>query len=158
MNLYRCAKFDPDRSSGLEAFPDLRIDETLTQPCPSGTNGLFFFSSCALADEYAYMCQMWSRSVQLFGIFPIFFYLRPPNPLLIPLRAREVTFFSRCPFPDKTAYVCQIWPRSVQWFATGPSVTANVSSGFSRCCADSRKNTPKNNIYTSKIIIPARTC
>ncbi len=24
--------------------------------------------------------------------------------------------------------------------------------------ADSRKNTPKNNIYTSKIIIPARTC
>ena len=24
--------------------------------------------------------------------------------------------------------------------------------------ADSRKNTPKNNIYTSKIIFPARTC
>ena len=29
---------------------------------------------------------------------------------------------------------------------------------FAAVCADSRKNTPKNNIYTSKIIIPARTC
>ena len=29
---------------------------------------------------------------------------------------------------------------------------------FAAVCADSRKNMPKNNIYTSKIIIPARTC
>ena len=29
---------------------------------------------------------------------------------------------------------------------------------FAAVRADSRKNTPKNNIYTSKIIIPARTC
>ena len=29
--------------------------------------------------------------------------------------------------------MCQIWSRSVQWFATGPSVTAKVSSVVSRC-------------------------
>ena len=27
MNLHTCTKFDPDRSSGLEAFPDLWIDD-----------------------------------------------------------------------------------------------------------------------------------
>ena len=31
MNLYMCVKFDPDRSgSGLDAFPDLSIDDPLT--------------------------------------------------------------------------------------------------------------------------------
>ena len=29
MNLYMCAKFGPDRSSGLEAFPDLLIDDPI---------------------------------------------------------------------------------------------------------------------------------
>ena len=30
MNLYACAKFGPDLSRGLEAFPDLWIDDPLT--------------------------------------------------------------------------------------------------------------------------------
>ena len=29
MNLYTCAKFGPDRSRGLEVFPDLGIDDPL---------------------------------------------------------------------------------------------------------------------------------
>ena len=100
-------------------------------PLPIGYQGLIF-SLCPFQDEYAYVCQMLSRSVQLCGIFPPFLYVRR-NPLQIPPGAREVTCFSRCPFPDESAYVCQIWSRSVQLFATGPSVTANVSSLLSRC-------------------------
>ena len=97
VNLYTCAKFGPDRSSGLEAFPALWIDDPLTPRCPSGIK--VFFSSCPLPDEYAYVCQIWSRSVQLFAIVPTFLYVLLPNPLQIPLGAREVNF-SRCPFPD----------------------------------------------------------
>ena len=41
MNLYTCAKFGPDRSSGLEAFRDVLIDDPLT-PFPSGIKGLTF--------------------------------------------------------------------------------------------------------------------
>ena len=81
-NLHTCVKFGPDRSSGLEAFPDLCINDPLTS---------------------------------------------------MPVGYREVNCFSRCPFPDEYAYVCQLLSRSVQWFATGPSVTAKVSSVFSRC-------------------------
>ena len=35
INVYTCAKYGPDRSSGLEAFPDLLIDDPLT-PMPLG--------------------------------------------------------------------------------------------------------------------------
>ena len=41
MNMYTCAKFDPDRSRGLEAFPDLWIDDPLT-PIPLGYQGVTF--------------------------------------------------------------------------------------------------------------------
>ena len=41
VNLYTCAKFDPDRSSGLEAIPDLLIDDPLT-PIPLGYQGVNF--------------------------------------------------------------------------------------------------------------------
>ena len=51
MNLYMCAKCGPDRSSGLEVFPDVLIDDPL--PCPSVITGLMF-SSCPFPDEYAY--------------------------------------------------------------------------------------------------------
>ena len=98
MNLYTFAKFGPDRSRALEAFPYLWIDPPYP-PCPSGIKGLMF-CSCPFPDEYSYVCQIWSRSVPLFGIFPTFLYVWPPNPLQIPLGAREVIFFSRCPFPD----------------------------------------------------------
>ena len=75
-------------------------------------------------------------------------YVWPPNPLQIPRGAREVNFFSRFPFPDQSAYVCQIWPRSVQWFATGPSVTAKVSSVFCRSwCWLAQKHTQKQHLY-----------
>ena len=79
MNLYTCAKFGPNRSRGLEAFPDLWINDPPRPQCPSGINGLMF-SSCLFPDEYAYMCQMCFRSVQLYGFFPTFLNLWPPWP------------------------------------------------------------------------------
>ena len=49
MNLHTCLKFGPDRSRGLESFPELSIDDSLT-PCPSGIEVLIF-SSCPFPDE-----------------------------------------------------------------------------------------------------------
>ena len=46
--------------------------------------------------------------------------------------------------------VCQFWSRSVQWFATGPSVTATVSSGFSRCWRWlAQKHAKKQHLYVN---------
>ena len=83
VNLYTCAKFGPDRSSRLDDLPDLRIDDPLTAPhAPRVSRGCYiFFSSCPFPYEYAYVCQIWSRSVQMFGIFPTYVYVCPPNPL-----------------------------------------------------------------------------
>ena len=39
MNVYTCAKFGPDRSRGLDAFPDLWIDDPLTS-MPLGNQGV----------------------------------------------------------------------------------------------------------------------
>ena len=114
-----------------------------------GYQGVNLFTSCPFPDEYAYLFQMWSRSVQLFGIFPTFLYVWPHNPLQIPSGFEKLILFSRCPFPDEPAYVCQIWSRSVQWFATGPSVTAKVSSVLSRCwCWLAQKHAKKQHLYT----------
>ena len=56
VNLYTCAKFGPDRYSGLEAFPDLWIDDPPNPTMPLGYQ--VFFSSCPFPDEYAYVCQI----------------------------------------------------------------------------------------------------
>ena len=42
--------------------------------------------------------------------------------------------------------------------AAFPEFVLRLVQFFAAVRADSRKNTPKNNIYTSKIIIPAQTC
>ena len=148
VNLYTCAKLCADRSRGFGSFPRFMNWWPPNTAMPLGYQGVIFFSSWQFPDEYAYVCQIWYQSVQMFGIFPTFLYVWPTNPLQIPLEAREVTFFSRCPFPDKSANVCQIWSRSVQWFATGPSVTAKVSSVFSRCWRWlAQKHATKQHLY-----------
>ena len=62
------------------------------------------------------------------------------------------------PFPDEYAHVCQIWYQSVQPFGSFSWICATLVRLLATGRAVSCKNTPKNNIYTSKIIIPARTC
>ena len=52
---------------------------------PWGLEPVNLFSLCPFPDESAYVCRIWSRSVQLFGIFPTFLNLWPPNPLQMPL-------------------------------------------------------------------------
>ena len=39
MNMHTCAKFDPDRSIGLEAFPDVWIDDPLKFHAPRVSRG-----------------------------------------------------------------------------------------------------------------------
>ena len=78
---------------------------------------------------------------------------------------------SLCPFPDESADVYQMWCQSVQPFDSLPDLdlwppktprnapcVLRFIYPFATGRAVSHKNTPKNNIYTSKIIIPARTC
>ena len=79
VNMYTCAKCGPDRSSGLEAFPDSWIDDPLT-PMPLGYQRVHL-SSCPFPHECAYVWQSCFRSVQLFGLFPTFLKLRPLTPL-----------------------------------------------------------------------------
>ena len=74
---------------------------------PLGYERVIFFSSYPFPYEFAYVCHFCSQSVQLFGFFPTFLNLCPPDPLQMPLGARGVTFFSLCQFPDKSVYVCQ---------------------------------------------------
>ena len=79
--------------------------------------------------------------------------LWPPK---TPRNARCVLRFIY-PFPDESAHVCQIWYQSVQPFGSLSWICATLVRLLATGRAVSRKNTPKNNIYTSKIIIPART-
>ena len=66
---------------------------TPNPPCPPGIEGLMF-SSCPFPDEYPCVCQIWSRSVQLFGIFSTFLNLWPPDPLQMPLGDWGVNFLA----------------------------------------------------------------
>ena len=57
---------------------------------PRSLKGLICLASYihSHADGSPYMCQIWSQSVQLFGIFPTFLNLWPSDPLQMPLGAR----------------------------------------------------------------------
>ena len=94
MNLYTCAKFGPDRSSSLEAFPDVLIDDPLT-PMTLGYQGVNFGLKSIPRLIYIYVCQIWSRSVQLFGIFPTLFeYVTNLTPSKYPLGLERLIFLA----------------------------------------------------------------
>ena len=82
MNLHTCAEFGPDRSSCLASFLHFWICDPLTPyKCPLMSRGVTFFNLHQFRDESAYVCHIWSRSVQWFGIFPRFVILthKPPK-------------------------------------------------------------------------------
>ena len=83
------------------------------------------------------------------------FWALPPRNAPFVLRSN---LFGIYPFPDESAHVCQIWCQSVQPFGSFSWICATLVRLLATGHAVSRKNTPKNNIYTSKTIIPARTC
>ena len=82
---------------------------------------------------------------------------KPPPPEMPPCVLR-FNWFGIYPFPDESAHVCQIWCQSVQRFGSFSWICANLVRLLATGRAVSRKNTPKNKIYASKMIIPARTC
>ena len=117
MNMYTCAKFDPDRSSGSEAFPYLWIDDSLTPHAPRVSRGYFLahvhsqmnMHMCAKFGPDRYSCLAYLPHVVWW----------PPNPLQKPLGARYVNLFSLFPFPDESVYVCQVgpdWSRGLEAF------------------------------------------
>ena len=61
-------------------------------------------------------------------------------------------------YPYEFAHVCQPWCQSAQPFGGFSRICAKGSSAFRRWKRWLAQKHAKNNIYTSKIIIPARTC
>ena len=158
MNLHMCTKFDANRTSRLTSSPDFWICDPLTPP---HVEGRIVFSRCPFPDESAEVCQIWCQSVQLFDSLPILLDLGPPEPPPppeMPPFVLRFNWFGIYPFPDEYAHVCQIWCQSVQRFGSFSWICAKLVRLLATGRAVSRKNTPKNNIYTSIIIIPARTC
>ena len=88
---------------------------------PRGIEGLILLTSYANshADGSAYVCQIWSRSVQGFDSFPRFKNWWPPNSPC-PSGMKGLLFISY-PFPDEYEYVSRMCSRSVQLFCLFPT-------------------------------------
>ena len=156
MNLHICTKFGANRISRFTSSPDFWICDPLT-PHPPNVEGRILSSLCPFPDESADIYQIWCQSVQPFDSLPDFWICDPLNPPKYAL-CLEVQFVWHISIPDESAHVCQIWYQSVQPFGSFSWICATLVRLLATGRAISRKNTPKNNIYTSKIIIPARTC
>ena len=118
-----------------------------------GIEGRLVFSLCPFPDESADVnqsCANWTASQD-------FCIVDPLTPQVSPCVSRG-NLFGVYPFPYEFAHVCQIWCQSAQPFGSFSRMCSRLVPLFAAERADSRNNMPKNNIYTSKIIIPARTC
>ena len=118
------------------------------------SRGDIVFSLCPFSDESADVYQIWCQSVQPFDSLPDFWICDPLKPPEMPPSVLRLNLFGMYPFPDESAHVCQIWCQSVQPFGSFSRICAKLVRLLATGRAVSRKNTPKNNIYTSKIIIP----
>ena len=154
--LQRCAKFGAYRSSRLTASQYFWICVTLTSPrnAPWGIEGRLVFSLCTFTDESAEVNQSWCQS----DSFPRLLNSWPLKTPQVPPCVSRGNLFGVYPFPYEFAHEFQIWCQSAQPFGSFPEFALSLVRLFAAARADSRKNTPKSNIYTSKIIIPARTC
>ena len=157
MNLHICTKFGANRIRRLTSSPDFWICDPLTPPPPPNVEGRILSSLYPFPDESADVYQIWCQSVQPFDSLPDFWICDPLNPPKYAL-CLEVQFVWHISIPDESALVCQILYQSVQPFGSFSWICATLVRLLATGRAVSRKNTPKNNIYTSKIIIPARTC
>ena len=108
----------------MAVFPQFNVWPP-TPPLPNAPRGLERLISLASyvhshADGSAYVCQICSWSVQLFGIFPTFFNVWPPIPLQMPLGVRGVNLLAYVHSQNESAYVCLIWFQSDQLFGIIP--------------------------------------
>ena len=96
MNLHMCAKFGPDRSSCLGSILHFLICDPLTpSQMPLGVSSPLICLAYVHSQMNLHVdvCRIWSRSVQLLGIFPTFLNLWPPDPLQMPLDVSRGYFF-----------------------------------------------------------------
>ena len=143
----------------FDSFPDFWIGHPLKPPkCP-----LVSLRSNCLAYIHSqmnlHMCTKFdaNRTSRLTSSqdFWICDPLKPPE--MSPCFLR-LNLFGIYPFPDESAHVCQIWCQSVQPFGSFSWICTKLVLLLATGRAVSRKNMPKTIIYTSKIIILARTC
>ena len=118
---------------------------------PWGIEGRLVFSLCPFPDESADVNQGWCQ----LDWFPRLLNCRRPKSPLVYLGAICLVYIHS----HMNLHLC------AKFGANRPShlvafheFVLRLVRLFAAVRADSCKNTPKNNIYTSKIIIPARTC
>ena len=105
-----------------------------------------------------YMCKIYSQSVQPFDhISKAFELLTPLKPAKCPLVYPGAICLAYI-HSHKNLHMCaKFGANRPSRLVAFPEYVLRLVRLFAAVRADSRKNTPKNNIYTSKIIIPART-
>ena len=155
MNMHMCTKCVANRISRLTSSPDFWICDPLTPP-PMSRGELYLAYDHSQTNPQTFTkfganrCSRLTAS-QTFG------FVTPKTPRNAPC-VLMFNLFGIYPLPDESAHVCQMWCQSVQPFGSSSWICATLVQLLAIGRAVSRKNTPKNKIYTSKIIIPARTC
>ena len=133
MNPQTCTKCDANRTSRLTSSPDFWFCDPVTPPpMPRGELYLAYVHS-QTNPQTCIKCGA-NRSSRLTASQDFW--------ICDPLKRPE----------------CQILCQSVQRFGSFSWICAKLVRLLATGRAVSHKNAPKNNIYTSKIIIPARTC
>ena len=156
MNLHMCTTFGAIRISRLTSSPDFWICDPLTPPPPMSRGKLYLAYVHSQTNPQTSTKFGANRSSRLTSSQTWIC-----DPLKTPRNAPFIlrfNLFGIYPFPDESAHVCQSWCQSVQPFGSFSWICSTLVRLLATGRAVSRKNTPKNNIYTSKIIIPARTC
>ncbi len=125
---------------------------------PEGIVGRLVSSLCPFPDESADVNQSWCQSVKPIDRFPRLLNVWPPKTPNSPLVSRGAICLAYI-HSQMNLHMCAKFGanRSSRLIAF-PEFVLRLVRLLAAVLADSRKNTQKNNIYTSKIIIPARTC
>ena len=157
MNMHMCTKFDANLTSPLTCSSDFWMCDPLTPPPPMSRGELYLAYVHSQTNPQTCTKFGANRSSRLTASQD-FWICDPLKPLEMPPCVLRFNWFGIYPFPDESAHVCQIWCQSVQPFGSFSWICAKLVRLLATGRAVSSKNTPKNNIYTSRIIIPARTC
>ena len=139
----------------LDSFPRLlNVWQPKTHKCPTCVSRGNLFGMYPFPDESAHVCQIWCQSVQPFDSFSRLLNLWPPKcPGVLKGKLYLAYVHSRTNPQTCTKFVANRSSRLVAF----PESVLRLVRLLAAVRAVSRKNTPKDNIYTSKIIIPART-
>ena len=113
--------------------------------------GRLVFSLCPFPAESADVNQSWCLS----DSFPILLNCWPPKTPQVPLVSRGAICLAYIHSHMNLHMCAKFGANRPSRLVAFPEFVLRLVRLFAAVRADSRKNTPKNNIYTSKIIIPA---